>query len=255
MRVNAVKQALKAGQLQLGCGFWQLKSVEVPRILAAAGFKWTFIDAEHGNFDFETIQDVCRASVVSGLCPIVRVADLQYSLIARSLDCGAQGVLFPRVESAELLAKAISWTKFPPLGVRGFGLGPPQADYENVSLKQMVDHLNEQTMVVIQIETRKAVEMREELLAVAGVDVVMVGPADLSISLGVPGDFTHPSMVQAIESVRDTCVKRGIAPGIHTRSPDLAKFWRDRGMKFLGCENEVAMLLERAQQIVKEVTG
>src|SRR6202166_2904709 len=118
MRINSVKKALAEGKLQLGTGFGQLRSPDVARILADAGFHWSFIDTEHGGFDLETVQDICRVSVLVGLCPIVRVGDLQYSLVARSLDCGAQGIIFPRVESPELLAKAVSWTKFPPAGIQ-----------------------------------------------------------------------------------------------------------------------------------------
>src|ERR1700684_549991 len=118
MHLNTVKQALKAGKLQLGMNFGQLRSPEIPRLLAAAGFHWAFIDTEHGGFDLETVQDICRVSALCGLSPIVRVADLQYALVARALDCGADGVIFPRVESPELLERAIAWTKFPPGGVR-----------------------------------------------------------------------------------------------------------------------------------------
>src|SRR5580704_14588343 len=137
MRKNTVKQALSEGKLQLGTGFGQLRSPEVAKILAAAGFHWAFIDTEHGGFDLETVQDICGASVLVGLSPIVRVADLQYSLVARSLDCGAQGVIFPRVESPELLERAVSWTKFPPRGVRGYGLTAVQVDYEPLSFSQI----------------------------------------------------------------------------------------------------------------------
>src|SRR5579885_920405 len=200
MRVNTVKRALKEGRLQVGCGFNQIRSLEVPRILASAGFHWTFLDAEHGGFDIETLQDLCHECAVSGVSPIVRVADMQYSLVARALDCGAQGIIFPRVESPELLQRAVSWTRFPPAGVRGFGLSGVQTDYEPVSFSQIIDHMNANTMVVFQIETRRAVEMREELLAVPGIDAVMIGPADLSISLGVPGDFQHSRIVEAMES-------------------------------------------------------
>src|SRR5439155_18332473 len=115
MKKNTVKQALAEGKLQLGTGFGQLRSQEISRILAAAGFQWAFLDTEHGGFDLETIQDICRLAVLVGMSPIVRVADLQYSLIARALHCGAEGVIFPRVESPEPLAKPISWTKFPPM--------------------------------------------------------------------------------------------------------------------------------------------
>src|ERR1700745_3720443 len=124
MKINTVKKALAEGQVQLGAGLGTFRSPDVARIYADAGLHWAFIDTEHGGFDLETVQDICRVSVMVGLSPIVRVADLQYSLIARALDCGAQGIIFPRVESPELLERAISWTKFPPLGVRGFGLTP-----------------------------------------------------------------------------------------------------------------------------------
>ena len=255
MRINHVKKALAEGQVQLGTGFGQLRSPEIPRMLAAAGFKWAFLDTEHGGFDLETIQDICRVSVLVGLCPIVRVADLQYALVARTLDCGAQGVLFPRVESPELLAKAVSWTKFPPLGIRGYGLTAIQVDYEPLSFAQIIEHVNANTMVVLQIETRRAVEAREELLAVPGIDAVMIGPADLSISLGVPGEFQHPNVVEAMEAVRDSCNRHGIAPGTQTRTPALARFWKDRGMRLLGCSNETGMLYERAVELVKTISS
>src|SRR3979411_2622789 len=101
MKPNLVKQALKEGRLQLGTGFWQFRSPEVARILAAAGFQWAFVDTWHGGFQLESVQDICRVANLAGLCPIVRVGDLQYTLVARALDCGAQGIIFPRVESPE----------------------------------------------------------------------------------------------------------------------------------------------------------
>jgi 2-dehydro-3-deoxyglucarate aldolase/4-hydroxy-2-oxoheptanedioate aldolase len=192
-------------------------------------------------------------ATLAGLCPIVRVGDLQYTLIARALDCGAGGVIFPRVESVELLERAVSWTKFPPLGIRGYGLTNQQVNYEAATMPQIIEHMNAQTLVVMQIETKRAVEMREELLAVPGIDAVMIGPADLSISLGVPGDFQHPLMVEAMTAVRDTCVRRGIAAGTQTRTLELASFWKERGMTFLGCSNETTMLLDRARQIASEL--
>ena len=253
MRTNLVKQKLRAGKLQLGTGFGQFRSPEIPKMLVAAGFQWAFLDTEHGGFDLETVQDICRVSVMAGLCPIVRVAELQYSLVARALDCGAQGVIFPRVEQPELLERAVSWTKFPPAGMRGYGLTAVQVGYEPLSFPQIIEHMNANSMVVLQIETRRALEARDELLAVPGIDAVMIGPADLSISLGVPGEFQHPKMVEAMEAVRDSCVKRGIAPGTQTRSAALAKFWKERGMLFLGCSNDSAMLYERAVQLVGEI--
>jgi 2-dehydro-3-deoxyglucarate aldolase/4-hydroxy-2-oxoheptanedioate aldolase len=251
MRPNTVKRALAEGRVQLGAAFAQLRSPEFPRILAAAGFSWAFIDTEHGGFDGETVQDICRVSNLCGFCPLVRVADMQYPLVARALDWGAQGVVFPRVESPELLEKAVSWTRFPPAGVRGYGLMPLHVDYEPATFSQIIDHFNANTMVVLQIETQRAVEARDELLSVPGIDAVMIGPADLSISLGVPGDFQHPKMVAAMEAVRDTCRAHGVAPGTQTRTPALARFWKERGMIFLGCGSDTGMLYERAAELAK----
>src|SRR6266850_2069908 len=208
MRKNTVKQALAEGKLQLGTGFGQLRSPEVAKILAAAGFQWAFIDTEHGGFDLETVQDICRTAVMVGLSPV---------------------------------------------GIRGYGLGGTQVDYEKVDIPQVIEHMNANTMVVMQIETQRALDMREELLAVPGIDAVMVGPADLSISLGVPGEFQHPKMVAAMEAIRASCVSHGIAPGVQTRSAALARFWKERGMLFLGCSNDSGMLYERAVQLVGEI--
>jgi len=255
MRINTVKKALAEGRVQLGTGFWQLRSPEVARLLAAAGFHWAFLDTEHGGFDLETIQDISRVAALAGLSPIVRVADLQYALVARAFDCGAQGVIFPRVESPELLEKAVSWVKFPPVGVRGYGLATVQVDYEAASFNQIIEHMNANTMVVLQIETRRALEAREELLSIPGIDAVMIGPADLSISLGVPGEFQHPKMVEAMEAVRDTCNRKGVAPGTQTRTPQLARFWKERGMRFLGCGNEISMMYDRAVELVKTISA
>jgi 2-keto-3-deoxy-L-rhamnonate aldolase RhmA len=250
---NPVKQALQAGKIQLGMNFGQLRSSEIPRLLAAAGFHWAFIDAEHGGFDLETIQDICRVAQLVGLCPVVRVVDIQYGLVARALDSGAQGIIFPRMEDPRLLETALSWTKFPPAGVRGYGLQPSQTCYSSLPFNQIIEHVNTNTLTVLQIESRRGVEARDEILSVPGIDAVMIGPADLSISLGVPGDFQHPKMVEAMEAVRDTCVQKGIAPGTHTRNVALARFWKERGMRFLGCGSDIAFLFDKASETARGV--
>src|SRR5208283_2628546 len=253
MQINKVKKALAEGKVQLGCGFGTFRSEDVARILVAAGFHWAFVDTEHGSFGIETVQDICRVAGYVGFCPIVRVADMQYHLVSRALDSGAQGIIFPRVESPELLAKAVSWTKFPPAGIRGFGLTPIFVDFEKVTIAQMIEHYNANIMVVLQIETQRAVDARDELLSIPGIDAVMVGPVDLSISLGVPGDFQHPKMVDAMEKIRDSCIAHNVTPGTQTRNLPLAKFWRERGMRFLGCSSEVGMMMERASELAKEL--
>ncbi len=253
MKENTLLKALREGQVQYGCGYGQFRQQEAIVALARAGFTWAFVDMEHGAFDFETIQDLCRIARIAGLSPVVRVADLQYSLIARALDCGAEGIMLPRVEDPKLLEQAISWTKFPPIGIRGYGITPTNIDYETATMPNIIEHVNRNTMVVFQIETVKALEARDELISVAGVDTVMVGPADLSISLGCPGDFMNAKQVDAMEKIRDTCHKYKVIPGTQTRMIELASFWKKNGMLFLGCSNETSMLFDRASQIVKEL--
>jgi len=96
---------------------------------------------KHGGFDLETVQDICRVSVLAGLSPIVRVGELQYSLVARSLDCGAQGVIFPRVESVETADAGRFLGEFPPVGIRGYGLTAVHVDYEKASFPQIIEHM------------------------------------------------------------------------------------------------------------------
>ena len=253
MQSNTVKQALRNGSMQLGAGVSQIRSVEVARVLAAAGFDWAFVDTEHGGFGIETVQDFCRVANLVGLAPIVRVADMQYALVARALDCGAQGIIFPRVESPELLRQAIRWTRFPAEGVRGYGLGASQLGYEQRPVAEVIEHVNANTMVALQIETAAAVHAREELLSVSGIDAVLIGPADLSISLGIPGDFEHPLMMETVEAVRESCLRHGVAPGIHLRSAALANFWHQRGMLFLSCSNDISFLFEKASEAARQV--
>lgn len=251
--VNHVKRALKEGKVQYGTNFGQFRSQDVLRVLAQAGFNWAFVDCEHGGFDLETVQDLCRIAPTYNFAPILRVADLQYSLVARYLDVGAQGIIFPRVESPELLERAVSWCKFPPVGVRGFGLNAFHFDHQPLSMPEMIDNLNEHTMVVLQIETKKALDAREELLDVPGIDAVMIGPADLSISLGVPGEFQSPAVVDAMEAIKESCNKRGIAPGTQTRTLKMARFWQERGMRFLGCSSDTGMLYDRAKELITDL--
>ena len=139
------------------------------------------------------------------------------------------------------------------MGIRGCGLTSTHLNYVKATIPEIIEHMNANVMVVLQIETRRAVEARDELLSIPGIDAVMVGPVDLSISLGVPGDFQHPTMVEAMEKIRDSCNSHGVAPGTQTRTPQLAKFWKERGMRFLGCSNETFMLFDRAAELVAQL--
>lgn len=255
MRVNRCRQKLLAGETVFGCAIQQYGTPEIARAMAAAGFDWLFIDMEHGPFDMGTVQQMIGAAVGAGITPLVRVGEPLYSLVCRALDIGAQGIVLPRLESPEVLAEAVSWTRYPPAGKRGFGMMPPVLDYEPLAMRDIVAHMNANTLVVAQFESRLALERAGELLSVPGVDVAMVGPADLSISLGVPGELDHPVMIAAIDGLIAECGRRGVVPGIHCRGAAQAAFWAGRGMRFAGAGGEHAMLLEKAREAVGQLRG
>jgi 2-keto-3-deoxy-L-rhamnonate aldolase RhmA len=253
MKINLTKVRLAENEVVFGIALQQYRSTEIPRLLAAVGFDYLFIDSEHGGFSLETVQDLVVASNQSGITPFVRVGEMLYSHVTRVLDVGAQGIIFPRVECASRLKEAISWMKYPPHGTRGFGFMAPQLDYKLYSMPKIMEQLNAQTMVIVQFETALSIEKCDELLTVPGIDVAMVGPTDLSISLGVPGEFDHPKILDAINLFVAACERHRVVPGIHCRDSDMALPWLRRGMRFLGCGSEHGMMLAKARQTMTEI--
>ena len=248
MRANSTRERLAKGETVYGCGLQVYRAPEIVRCFAAAGFDYVFIDQEHGSFNLETVHDMITASKTCGITPIVRVGELQYTLCARLLDQGAQGIILPRVDDPRELEEALSWFRFPPMGKRGFGINPTMVEYEARTMPEIIAHQNRETLAVVQIETVRAVECCDELLSLPGLDVIMIGPADLSIALGMPGQFENPKFIETIEKVIAACERHGVAPGIQTRSIAMAKSWADRGMRFVGVAAEHVFLLEKCRE-------
>jgi 2-dehydro-3-deoxyglucarate aldolase/4-hydroxy-2-oxoheptanedioate aldolase len=250
MRENKVKRALREGTTVLGTMVVEFTSPEVARMMAAVGFDYIFIDTEHSAFNHESVTNIIRAGRSMDLTCIVRVPDNAYHLIARTLDLGAHGIMVPRTETRAQVENIIRAAKYPPWGSRGCGIRPIITDYELGTIADQIEHLNKDTIVVIQIESTLAVESIDELVSVKGVDVALIGPNDLSISLGVPGDYEHPSMVEAVQKVVDSCAKHGIASGMHIRNMAILQYWMERGMRFITCSTDVEMLLMAGMQVV-----
>jgi 2-dehydro-3-deoxyglucarate aldolase/4-hydroxy-2-oxoheptanedioate aldolase len=250
MRVNHTRERLTKGETVLGCAIQAYRSPEIARAFAAAGFDYVFIDMEHGSFNLETAHDMIVAAVAAGITPIVRVGELLYSLVARLLDAGAQGIILPRVEDPRLLEEALSWLRFPPQGKRGFGVNTTMIDYEARSFPEIMEHQNRNTLAVVQFETTTAIDRADELLSVTGMDIAMVGPADLSISLGIPGQMDNPLLISTVERLIEKCNRHGVVPGIQTRNVAMAEAWVERGMRFVGAGAEHGLLLEKAREAV-----
>lgn len=231
----------------------EIRTPEVARALAASGFDFIFVDMEHSAYSYETFTEIVRTSKAVGLTCLARIIDPQYGLVARTLDSGAQGLLIPRVETKEVIENVVRFAKYPPWGERGFGIRSVVGDYEKVSVKDRIDEQNQDTMIIPQIERAKAVENIDGLLSVKGVDVALIGPQDLSISLGVPGELKHEKVIDAIGKVVDACKKHGLAAGIHSPNMDDLLFWKDRGMKMLTYSTETALMQSAASQAVTKI--
>ena len=253
MKANRTRRLLREGHTVLGTMIGECALPEVVWTLARAGFDFIVVDNEHAPFDLATNAALYRAARATAMEMLVRVPDVQYHLIARTLDAGADGVMVPRIETPEQARQVIEAVKYPPAGRRGCAQRSIHTDLEPISLGQYTDHLNANTMIILQLETRAAIERADEILAVEGVDVALIGPADLSVSLGVAGEIEHPLMEENIGRVLAAAERAGIASGIHWADPAIVKKWRDRGMRCLMYSWEMGFLADGARAAVAEI--
>ena len=247
MRTNPVKHALAAGQTVIGSEISRLRSPEIPRVFAAAGFDFAFIDTEHSALNLETVADMIAVARSSGIVPIVRVTQARYELVARTLDQGALGIIVPRVNDAREVRDIVSWMRYPPSGIRGFADTAAQTDHQPVSAAEFIEAGNRENLCVIQIERREAVENLDEMLSVPGVDVACLGCMDLSVDLGVPGQIDHPKMVDAIGRVVAAGKKHGVASGIISGNFEIVSRWMQAGITFVSYSGDAMLLQDGCQ--------
>ena len=242
-------EILRGGGVAVGIAQAQIPDLEIPKMYGAADLDWVFLDSEHSPFSTDALHHLIRAYRATDVTVVVRVCDFQYDLVARALDSGAEGIILPRCEDPAQLAHAIDGAKFPPDGRRGFGLGPPQVWYQSATVDEITAHCNAETLIVAQIESVAALDRLEELASVEGLHSLLVGPADLSISLGVGGQWKHPRLVEAVDRVIAACERRGLWPAMQVRDASLADFYIGRGMKLVGCSTESALLWAAVQDL------
>jgi 2-keto-3-deoxy-L-rhamnonate aldolase RhmA len=252
MQENKVKRALQRGETVIGTIIQEVRAPAIAQILAVAGFDFFFIDMEHGSYTTETVADIVLVARLAGIVPLVRVTESLYPLMSRPLDCGAMGLMIPRVETRQQVEQIVRDTKFPPVGQRGCALTRGHSDYRQEHLARFTEWINRETLLVLQIEKRQALENIDGLLSVPGVDVALVGTNDLALSLGLR-DTNHPDVSAAIEQVIAACQRHGVAAGIHLHDVNALKRWRDKGMRFLACSTDVTMITEAGSRIVSEL--
>lgn len=227
-----------------------LPSPEIAEILADAGFNWFFIDLEHSPMEVVDAQRILQVTsqIVAG---IIRVPLNDEIWIKKSLDIGAAGVMVPLVLSADDARRAVRYCKYPPQGTRSIGVG--RAHRYGTSLQQTLDTANEEVAVIIQVEHIQAVENIEEIIKVPGVDAILIGPYDLSASLGLTGKVVDPLVQQAIERVRQVCMQKNMPLGIFTASAVQAKKYAAQGFKFVAVSTDTLMLVEASRSIIDHV--
>ena len=246
MRTNPVKQALKAGRTVIGSEISRLRSPDIARVYARAGFDFVFIDMEHSAYSMESVADMITAARTGGIVPIVRVPQADYTLISRVLDQGAMGIMVPRVNTPEQVRDIISWMRYPPDGARGFAATMAQTDFEDTPIEALMDSNNHQTLCAIQIERKQALEELDEIMSFPGVDVACLGFTDLSIDLGIPGQIDHPRMVAITERAVHLAQRHNVAAGAIGLQLETLELWAQKGMRFISYSNEIQLLQEGA---------
>ncbi len=253
MRDNVVKQRMQAGECVFG-PFMMLASPAVVEVVASAGYDFCLFDMEHGVFDIETIENCLRACDIHGVTGIVRPPDGSPQTVSKILDAGAQGLLVPHCMSGDQAARAAQAMVFGPPGMRGINAVSRAASYGNCDFLEFFRQSDEQVLKMVQIEDREGVDELDDIVATPGLDVVFVGPYDLSRSLGHLADVEHPVVKGAVEKiVTATAAQPGKLPGIYVGTPEQARYWADRGARFFAYGGDVGFLLAGAQETMNKL--
>ncbi len=220
----------------------------IAELLARAGFDWLNIDLEHSAISLETAAEMIRTIDHAGLRPFVRVGSHDPNVIKRVMDAGAHGIIASTVNTVEEASRIVAAVRYPPLGSRGVGLSRAQGYGDEFD--DYYQWLNQESIVIVQIEHIEAVKNLEAILQVSGVDGFLIGPYDLSASLGVPGKFTHPKMAEALEEVKRIREKTKAVAGVHIVQPvvdDALQKIRE-GYRLIGFGVDFLFLLKSARE-------
>jgi 4-hydroxy-2-oxoheptanedioate aldolase len=244
--LNTFKRAITSGRQQIGlwCSLSSSYSLEV---VAASGFDWLLLDTEHSPNELDMVIAQLQAAAPYPSHPIVRVAWNDMVLIKRYLDIGAQTLLIPYVQNEEEAARAVAYTRYPPVGVRGVAGTTRATRFGRV--KDYAKRAHEEICVLVQVETQTAVDRIEAIAKVDGVDGIFIGPADLHASLGYPGETANPAVLPVIENAIRRIKAAGKAPGILTGDEKLARRYIELGCLFTAVGADVGLLARESERL------
>lgn len=251
---NKMKHAIKNGKPVFGPMVSEIGSAGIGILFAQSGFDFFFVDMEHGSFSMETVSNMVVSARAAGIELIVRPPSrTSHEQLTRPLDAGASGLLVPQIQTAADVKNIVRWCRYPPIGERGVALARQQTFFEAGNTAETMARLNDEVLVAIQIEHKAAMDNLEEILSVPGIDVAYVGPSDLSVSLGKAGQSNDALVDEAIRQVITVSNENGVIPGIHTGSVEKAAYWIDQGMKMVGYQTDIKLILNTCRTAVKQL--
>lgn len=227
-----LKHAFKEGRTLVGTWLNASSPAQVETI-GYAGFDFVVLDTEHSAYDIAGCENLVRAADAAQLPCLVRVSDNEPTPVARVLEYGAQGIVVPHVSSRAEAEAAVSHAHYPPVGVRGAAPTIRAAHYGQTPWPDYMARAREETMVVLQIEGKEGIENLDAIMAVAGVDVLFVGPFDLSTVLGISGQLDHPLLLDTVGEIVQRAQANSIAVGIWMPTPEQAGPWIERGVQLI----------------------
>jgi 2-keto-3-deoxy-L-rhamnonate aldolase RhmA len=236
---------LREGGLAIGLGLRQARTVDIAQIARTCGFDWLFIDCEHNSMDPDTAAQIAAASLAVGITPLVRVPGYEHHHASRALDNGAQGIVFPHVDTAEQAKRLADYCRFPPVGRRSMGGGLQQLGFAPMPVGEAARAVNEETLVVAMLESPQAIENCDAIAAVPGVDALLIGTNDLCFEMGIPGKFDDPRVAEAYTKMLAACKKHAKFPGMGgLYTAELFEKYIAMGVRLILCGSDFSLLMQ-----------
>ena len=251
MRVSKIAKKLSNDQPALITSL-HLTDPSVFELTSLMGFDGIWIDLEHHAHSLETVQNLMRAARIGTSDIVARPAKGEFMRMGRLLEAGAQGIMYPRCDNAAEAAEVVKWAKFPPFGKRGCDGASPDMPYCSMPIAQYVKEANEQTFVIIQVEEEQAIDNVEEIAAVEGVDIIMLGPGDYSCLSGFPGQMEHPQIKRATERIAAAALRFGKQWGRPVSSPAHARELIAMGARFVTFGSDLTLIKRGLEQMQRE---
>jgi 4-hydroxy-2-oxoheptanedioate aldolase len=249
--LRAFKDKLSKGEPVYGL-FMKTGDAAFVECAGHAGFDFAILDMEHGPVDFFNLQHLIRGAEASGILPIVRTYDSSETAIGKALDLGAKGVQGPQIQSADEARDVIKAARYFPKGERGVCRFVRAANYSSTPRNEYFERANE-ALVILQVEGKQVLNQLDRILAVEGLDILFVGPYDLSQSLGVPGQVSHPVVIEAIKGITGQAKKAGVVTGVFCDTLESVVLWRNAGIQYLSYSVDVGVFTEACTNIVNQL--